>query len=81
MATPENTFAGVLVAGGMQSDTAHRLSDFFNFRDWTQLWVFTDRVIDDIRAREFGDSSGDLVLSEEELEDLRFTAQVCRKQR
>ncbi len=37
MATPtpeENTFAGVLVAGGMQSDTAHNTRAGYHMENW-----------------------------------------------
>ena len=77
----ENTFAQYLVAGGMKSESAFRLSDFFEFRDWTQLWSFTDKVIDDIAAKQFADASGDLVLPEPEIEQLRRISEFCRKER
>jgi len=77
----ENTFAQYLVAGGMKSETAFRLSDFFEFRDWTQLWCFTDNVIHDIEARQFADASGDLVLPDQEIEQLRRICEFCRKER
>ena len=83
MATPapENTFVTFLIAGGMERPTAQRLSDFFEYDDWKQLCVFTDKAIADIRAGELGDASGDLVLSEEDLGHLRFTAEFCRQHR
>jgi hypothetical protein len=63
----------------MQRDTAYRLSEFFEFRCWTQLRFIREWVIDDIEAGFFSDESGDLVLSEHELDQLRRICEFYRK--
>jgi hypothetical protein len=78
---PENTFVTVLIDAGMKPQDAQRLADFFEFGDWKGLCGFTDKIIEDIRAGELGDASGDFVVSEEDLKILRSTAQLCRRVR
>lgn len=75
----ENTFAEYLFDGGMQRDTAHRLSEFFEMKCRTQLRFITQSVIDEIEGGCFGDASGDLVLSAEELDQLRTICEFYRK--
>jgi hypothetical protein len=78
---PENTFVTVLIDAGMKRENAQRFADFFEFGDWKDLCGFTDKIIEDIRAGELGDASGDFVVSEEDLKILRSTAQLCRRVR
>jgi hypothetical protein len=78
---PENTFVTVLIDAGMKPQSAQRLADFFEFGDWRSLCGFTDKIIEDIRAGELGDASGDFVVSEEDLKILQSTAQLCRRVR
>lgn len=75
----ENTFAEYLFAGGMQRDTAHRLSELFEMKCRTQLRSITQAVIDDIEGGCFSDASGDLVLSAHELDQLRIICEFYRK--
>jgi hypothetical protein len=77
----ENTFVTFLVIGGMLPQTAQRTSDFFEYDDWKSLSVFTDKRIQDIREGLLGDSSGDFMLEEEDLETLGFVADFVRRHR
>ncbi len=71
----------VLIDAGMKPQNAQRLAEFFEFGDWKDLCGFTDKIIEDIRAGELGDASGDFVVSEEDLKILQSTAQLCRRVR
>jgi hypothetical protein len=75
----QNTFAEYLFVGGMQRDTAYRLSEFFEMKCQTQLRFITKSVIDDIEGGCFSDASGDLVLSAHELDQLRTICEFYRK--
>jgi hypothetical protein len=85
MATPavatveDNSFAEYLVSGGLRRDTAHRLSEFFEMKCWTKLRFIREWVTDDIEAGFFSDASGDLVLSAQELRQLRWICEFYRK--
>ena len=75
----QNTFAEYLFNAGMERDTAYRLSEFFEMKCRTQLRFITQRVIDDIEQGCFSDAGGVLVLSAEELDDLRTICEFYRK--
>ena len=74
-----NTFVEYLVSGGMPSETAEKLSAFFEMRCWTKLRFIREWVIDDIEAGFFADDSGDLVLTAHELSQLRWICEFYRK--
>jgi hypothetical protein len=75
----QNTFAEYLFNAGMERDTAYRLSEFFEMKCWTQLRFITKWVIDDIERGCFSDAGGVLVLSAEELDQLRTICEFYRK--
>jgi hypothetical protein len=75
----QNTFVEYLVAGGMRSETAWKLSVFFEMRCWTKLRFIREWVIDDIEGGFFADDNGDLVLTKHELEQLRSICVFYRK--
>ena len=75
----QNTFAEYLFNAGMERDTAYRLSEFFEMKCRTQLRFITKSVIDDIEGGCFSDAGGDLVLSAEELDQLRTICEFYRK--
>jgi hypothetical protein len=77
----ENTFTEYLFVGGMERVTAYCLSEFFEMKCWTQMRFITQSVIDDIERVCFSDASGDLVLSAEELDQLRMICEFYRKGR
>jgi hypothetical protein len=78
-AEEHNTFVEYLVSGGMPSETAEKLSVFFEMRCWTKLRFIREWVIDDIEAGFFADDSGDLVLTAHELSQLRWICEFYRK--